>query len=70
MKKEIHKDCPFTKEEVDEFQSMLYLTDSQNNIPAHNTWVEGFNRNECRKVEKHNDAYKEFLIKELESLEQ
>jgi hypothetical protein len=70
MKKGIHIDCPFTQAEIDEFNSMLYNTAARNNLPAHKTWVEGFNRSECRKVEKHNDAYKEYLLKELESIEQ
>lgn len=70
MKKGIHIDCPFTQAEIDEFHSMLYNTAARNNLPAHKTWIEGFNRNECRKVEKHNDAYKEYLLKELESIEQ
>lgn len=69
-KNKIHIDCPFSQEEIDEFNSMLYNTAARNNLPAHKTWVEGFNRSECRKVERHSESYKEWLEQELKQQQQ
>ena len=63
--KKPNDDCPFSQEEIDELQAALYNVASANNLPAHKTWIEGFNRSECRKVERHTEAYKEWLEKEL-----
>lgn len=60
--------CPFTQEEIDEFHSMLYNVAAANNLPAHKAWIEGFNRAECRRVESHSEAYREFLENELQKL--
>lgn len=72
MKKQnkIHEDCPFSQEDIDELQSELYLVASANNIPVHPTWVKGFNRTECRKVHDKNDAYKDWLEKELKMIKE
>ena len=44
MPRHIHKDCPFTAEEIDEFHAMLYNvnTSFQCINPAHVSWLKGF----------------------------
>lgn len=50
-RQKIHKDCPFTKEEIDEFYSMLYSVNTSfhccNAAPVR--WVQGWQRTEERK---------------------
>ena len=58
----------FTEEEADELQATLYNVASANGLTAHKTWIEAFNRQECRKVERHNEAYKEWLEKETQTI--
>lgn len=41
-----HKDCPFSREELDYFYAMLYSVNSGNHClnPAPMSWVDGYSR--------------------------
>lgn len=42
----VHEDCPFTREEIDEFKAMLYAVNSGNNCmnAAPISWIDGYTR--------------------------
>ena len=44
MSRHIHKDCPFTAEEIDEFHAMLYNVNTSFPCinPAPVSWLKGF----------------------------
>lgn len=44
MPRHIHKDCPFTADEIDEFHAMLYSVNTSFHCvnPAPISWVKGF----------------------------
>lgn len=46
--KNIHPDCPFTKEQLDDFRAMLYGVASANNIVAYPSWYVGYNNRQIR----------------------
>ena len=46
--KVIHSDCPFTKQEIDEFRAMLYSVASANNLVAYPSWYIGYNNWQLR----------------------
>ena len=50
--KDVHPDCPFTKEQIDEFRSMLYGVASANGLAAHPSWWVGYNNHQIRNMGK------------------
>lgn len=46
--KNIHPDCPFTKEDLDDLRAMLYGVASANNIVAYPSWYVGYNNRQIR----------------------
>lgn len=44
MNRKIHKDCPFTAEEIDAFKTMLYSVNTSFRCcnPAPFSWVKGY----------------------------
>lgn len=46
--RKVHKDCPFTREELDEFHAALYNVNTSFRCcnPAPVLWVAGWQRNE------------------------
>lgn len=42
----VHKDCPFSREEIDEFKAMLYAVNTGNHCmnAAPMSWVDGYQR--------------------------
>lgn len=50
----IHKDCPFTREEINEFHAMLYSVNTSHQCinPAPANWVKGYQnwQTEVRKI--------------------
>lgn len=51
MARRIHKDCPFTAQEIDEFHAMLYSVNTSFRCinPAPLNWVKGYQNvgNQC-----------------------
>lgn len=49
-KKTVHKDCPFTREEIDAFKAALYSVNTSNKCcnPAAFSWVKGYQRHQNR----------------------
>ena len=49
----VHKDCPFTQEQIDEWHSQLLHVATTNNLPArHKSWFEGHQNHYARTMEK------------------
>jgi len=48
----VHADCPFAREQLDEFRAMLYGVASANNLPAHPSWWVGYNNHQIRNIGK------------------
>lgn len=65
--KRVHPDCPFTKEQIEHFQSMLYNVASANNITAYPSWYIGHTNHQNRQAD-HKEAYKKWLEKELKKI--
>ena len=63
MSRRIHKDCPFTAEEIDEFHAMLYNvhTPFPCITPAPVSWLKGF-QNHSRKYSPNKGAHASQLI--------
>lgn len=51
MNKKVHKDCPFTAEEIDEFKAMLYNVNTSFHCcnPAPVSWTAAWQRHQLRK---------------------
>jgi hypothetical protein len=70
--KKIHKDCPFTREQILEMKSMLYNVNTGNKCcnPAPVSWAVGSQEYEQYKAYKeHKKRYKEWLEEEIKKLE-
>ena len=50
----IHKDCPFTKEEMDAIKAELYYINSTNHCanPPHPSWYRGLNDWQVKQQER------------------
>lgn len=49
-----HDDCPFTRDEIDEFKAMLYAVNTGNICmnPAPISWVDGYQRWQVRNLQE------------------
>lgn len=48
--KKVHPDCPFTKEQMDDFRAMLYAVASANNLVAYPSWYMGYQNRQIRMI--------------------
>jgi len=70
MANRLHKDCPFSREEIDAIKAELYYMNSTNQCtnPPHPSWYTGLNDWQCSQQSLKNDAYREWLEKELQNI--
>lgn len=70
MIRKVHKDCPFTKEQINAIKAELYYVNSTNKCanPPHPTWYGGLTSWQNKEAE-HKEAYEEWLRKELSEIE-
>jgi hypothetical protein len=52
----VHPDCPFTKEQIDEFRAMLYGVASANNLAAYPSWWVGYNTHQIQNIGRRKTA--------------
>jgi hypothetical protein len=67
----VHKDCPFTREQILEFKAMLYNVNTSNHCcnPSFISWAVGFQQHEqLTRLAASKDAYKEWLENELRNI--
>ena len=58
----VHKDCPFTIEELDEFRDDLLNVATANGLPTHPSWAAGHQRHQTRQATKQAER-RERLVK-------
>lgn len=68
--KDVHKECPLTKEEINAIKAELYYVNSTNHCinPSHPSWWMGLNQWQCDQINSHKEDYKAWLEKELKEL--
>lgn len=69
--KKVHKDCPFTREEILEIKAMLYNVNTSFHCcnPAPISWAVGYQEYEQMQQWKgHQERYKEWLEEELRKI--
>ncbi len=70
--KKIHKDCPFTREQILELKAMLYNVNTGNLCcnPAPIYWAVGAQEYEqIKAIKGHQERYKEWLENELRKIQ-
>lgn len=71
LQKKVHKDCPFTREEILEIKAMLYNVNTSHHCcnPAPISWAVGYQEYEqVQQWKGHQERYKEWLENELKQL--
>ena len=51
----IHNDCPFTQEQIDEFENDLLNVATANGCPTHPSWARGHQRHMARQSSKQSE---------------